>query len=196
MSDLQNPAATTGGASAPPRVVFGRTGPDGHLLARDSDVVLGTYKITSTWKVRDRTLASIDALVDGEQFQGLGSAYPGVLFKLANAAQRSAVTKKGMATRTANAAKKKEQAAAAAVVASASSDEHEAVERPGTVEEVACLNLRRNAVELLKAVDPAAYEQYTQIKYRGTDCPSIKQRRAAYEWAFSALLGRCYNRSI
>ena len=59
-------------------------------------------------------------------------------------------------------------------------------ETPVTLGDLARLRMRRLAVELLKTLDPAAYDKYPPIKCQGCrkgDEPPFAQRREAYLFA-------------
>lgn len=52
---------------------------------------------------------------------------------------------------------------------------------------------RQTAVQLLKVLDPKAYQKYREMKYKGREKPDLKTRRAAYKFAIVKFLEISYN---
>lgn len=184
MSEPQSQEEAKGGAAgAPPDAISGVLGADNVLLAANG-AQLGTYEITSSWKMpTGGHIGWVCALVGGIAYLGRGSVKIGAGY---TGLTKEARSKKHMEMLQ----KKAEEQTATEMVELAA--EH-GISLPPDIGETACRALRRHVVELLETADPAGFQEYGRIKYKGTDSPSLEQRRRAYAFAFQCLLAKCYN---
>lgn len=208
MGEMEAALITTDPATvAPPDKIVGFLGEDGALLDAPNGKRIGGYEIAKEWKAgKGRVpMALVYAQTNGVVYRGTCSPFPMAHFTGRSKEAWAEISRENV--KAAHAKNQQTYSAQLNALQSAQKVPDRIVSPPiakaktalpvatlGTYGAAVMFNgLRRQAVELLRAVSPADYTEYGRFKYQFGDEVPIEHSREAYAFVFRRLLALCYD---